>query len=201
MTSVCRAIIPLTRNYSSIIRQRVRHTTLRPLIGPARPHDEKPARRRRLSELLQWQLLTRGAPHIWELRASCSLVPFSSLLSSRLACEARPSAKYPPARAVNNKHCLRSVSLALSIDSCTHWPSAPPVTSLSCHQCLPRPPYHTSMAFPPVTGRLTPRPYHLPCPARQASKPWKHVKAKASCSRPPHVVANGGWGQTQYGPA
>ena len=118
MTSVCCAIIPLTRKYSSIGRQRVRHTALRPLIhltGPARPHDEKPSRRRRLSELLQWQLLMRGAPHIWELRASCSLVPSSSLLSSRLACEARPSAKYPPARAVNNKHRLRSVSLALSI--------------------------------------------------------------------------------------
>lgn len=149
----------------------------------------------------------RGAPHphIWELRASCSLVPSSSLLSSRLACEARPSAKYPPARAVNNKHRLRSLSLALSIGLCTHWPSAPPVTSLSCHQCLPRPPYHTSMAISSVTGRLTPRPYHLPCPARQASKQaWKHVKAKASCSclsRPPHVVANGGWGQTQCGPA
>lgn len=157
----------------------------------------EPARRRRLSELLQWQLLMRGAPHIWD----CGPPACSPLVSSRLACEARPSAKSPPARAAvnNNNNTARAASSPSPCLLAMHpLTSAAPVTRLSCHQCLVRLPYHTSMAIrhrsaDPATAVSS----ALPCPARQASKQatWKHVKAKAkpsrSClSRPPHV-ANG----------
>ena len=166
----------------------------------------EPARRRRLSELLQWQLLMRGAPHIWD----CGPPACSPLVSSRFACEARPSAKSPPVRAAvnNNNNTARAASspspCLLAMRPLT---SAAPVTSLSCHQCLVRLPYHTSMAIrhrsaDPATGVSS----ALPCPARQASKQASNLeacesegKAISQLSQPPTPRRQ--WGQTQCGPA
>lgn len=162
----------------------------------------EPARRRRLSELLQWQLLMRGAPHIWD----CGPPACSPLVSSRLACEARPSAKYPPARAAvnNNNNTARAASSPSPCLLAMHpLTSAAPVTSLSCHQCLVHLPYHTSMAIrhrsaDPATGVSS----ALPCPARQASNLEaceSEGKAISQLSQPPTPRRQ--WGQTQCGPA
>lgn len=197
-------------HHSSIGRQRVRHTTNHSLahspdlrgrmIGIGRHATEEPARRRRLSELLQWQLLMRGAPHIWDCGPPAPLSPLGRLIvvSSRLACVRGASFGQIPsgARAVNNNTaCAAVVLLALSIGS------APIDLNTTGDEpqlpSMPRLVRRITRQWPSVTGRLTPRRvYHLPClarPGKQAT--WKHVKAKAkpsrSClSRPPHV-ANG----------
>ena len=154
---------------SSIGRQHVRHTTNHSLahspdlrgrmIGIGRHATEQPARRRRLSELLQWQLLMRGAPHIWDCGPPAPLSPLGRLIvvSSRLACvlracEARPSAKYPPARAgrVNNNTACAASSHPPCLLVLHPLTSAPPVTSLSCHQCL------VSSAVSHVNGHPSP---------------------------------------------
>ena len=152
---------------SSIGRQHVRHTTNHSLahspdlrgrmIGIGRHATEQPARRRRLSELLQWQLLMRGAPHIWDCGPPAPLSPLGRLIVvSRLvllACEARPrpSAKYPPARAQSTTTPpVQQSSYSPCLLVLHPLTSAPPVTSLSCHQCL------VSSAVSHVNGHLSP---------------------------------------------
>ena len=118
-------------HHSSIGRHRVRHTANRPsahspglrgrMIG-IKHANEKPARRRRLSELLQWQLLMRGAPHI--SGTAGLLLPRPLTADCRLVLRARRVHRPDtPRRAqLTLTSPVRCRLTRLVYWLCTHWP-------------------------------------------------------------------------------
>lgn len=148
-------------HYSSIGRRRVRHTTNHSLAHSAdlrgrmigiKHANEEPARRRRLSELLQWQLLMRGAPHI---SGTAGLLLPRPLLTWRFvvsSCVRGASVGQIPSGARSQQqHRLCAVSSHSPCLLVLHpLASAPPVTTLSCHQCL------VSSAVSHVNGHPSP---------------------------------------------
>jgi hypothetical protein len=132
----CLPVCYHSTHYSSIGCRSLRHTPIHihflahspDLRGRMICVNEECARRRRLSELLQWQLLMRGAPHIWDCGPPAPLPPLGAALVGVLSCVRGASVGQMPSgarAAVNtqhNKHRLRSivVSLVYSIGLAGH---------------------------------------------------------------------------------